>query len=452
MNLTSWNFKKIVFQLKTKILQPKIFADHRAAIQTLKTENIAQLNFKRRHELVVHAYANSPFYKEKYKDHHLQLANLTEQDFTNLPVVTRDDLANNFERFVTVDHNIKRYNRVSSSGSTGRPVCVLQDPDYPYTTLQWRILSWWDVKPYENQAFIYRYKRPWFKRLANTILWWPTRRAFFAGSNMNLARAKHFASTINRIKPALLQGYVDVVYEFALFILDNNLKIHSPKMVWVTSAPLLENQRKLMEMAFGAPVCDQYGNTEVFTIAAECPEQRGLHVMHDAVFLEFVDDQHRPVEPGRTGKILITDLRNKLFPIIRYENGDRGRASTSVCPCGIPLPLMESVRGRQSVTLKTPSSLAVRSEHLALIVEQNIKQIREVQLFQRDDYTVEMRYVTNVDTDVSQEVEALLIALKVKTRNEIPIEAKKVDAIEMKGSKKPLIISKLQHNPLGFTG
>ncbi len=438
-----WDFKKSIFEAKTKILKPKIYNSYRKANKDLYSNEINAINFKRRKQLVAHAYSNSIFYKEKYKDVVNELDFRVESDFLKLPTVTRDDLANNFEKFVAGDSESDKFKKVTSSGSTGRPVSVLQDPDFPYTTLQWRILDWWGVKPYENQAFVYRYARPKLKSWGNALLWWPTKRAFLAGAEMDLEIAKKFADKINKIKPTLLQGYVDVVYEFALFVLDNDLKIHSPKMVWVTSAPLFENQRKIMERAFGSPVCDQYGNTEVFTIASECPNQNGLHIMHDAVHVEFVDADNQPVPVGQTGKILVTDLRNRVFPLIRYETGDRGKLSDQICDCGIPLPLMDNVRGRQSITLKTPSGLAVRGEHLALLFEKHMKGIRQIQLIQNKDYSVAFCYVADDKVSVDDEVERIMGDLRTKTRGEIQFSSKPVDEIKRKGSKKPLIISQV---------
>ena len=433
----------MIFEVKTKILRPKIYASYLEAKKDLYSNEIHQLNFERRREMVAYAYEKSVFYKEKYKGIEEPQNLRDESDFLKLPPVTRDDLANNFKAFITSSPKSKKHKKVTSSGSTGRPVSVLQDPDFPYTTLQWRILDWWGIEPYENQAFIYRYERPKLQKWTNALLWWPTRRTFMAGAKMDLENAKTFVDKINKIKPAPLQGYVDVVYEFALFVLDNDLKIHSPKMVWVTSAPLFDNQRKIMERAFGAPICDQYGNTEVFTIAAECPEKKGLHIMHDAVHVEFVDNDNHPVPAGRTGKILVTDLRNRLFPLIRYETGDRGRLSKSGCDCDIPLPLMDNVRGRQSVTLRTPSGLTVRGEHLALLFEKHMKDIRQIQLIQNKDYSVAFCYVTDRTNGIDHEVDLILGDLKTKTRGEIQFDPTLVAHVQHKGNKSPLIISQL---------
>lgn len=437
------NFKKIIYSIKTKLLKPSLYNSFLKTEKELLSESIDDLNFKKRQTLVKHAFKNSAFYGKKYAKVLDEVDLISAEDFLKLPPLTREELAKNFNSIKVKGLKPWQIRKVTSSGSTGQPVSVLHDLRFPISSLQWRILSWWGVKPYENQAFIYRYKRSLLKRIGNTIMWWPTRRIFLPGAEMNLAHVKRFVLKINRLQPALLQGYVDVMYEFALFLLDHNLKIHPPKMVWVTSAPLLEHQRRIMEKAFEAPVCDQYGNTEVLLIAAECPNQTGLHILQDAVHIEYVNDNYRPVPPNITGKILITDLNNYAFPLIRYEVGDRGQYSLGQCECHIPLPIMYAVKGRQAVTLELPSGLGIKSEHLHLLFEKQIKTIREIQLLQKKDYSVELHYIPQINSTTTYEVNNIVRSLVHRTRNEIKITPIKVNTVKILNNKKPLIISEL---------
>ena len=40
-------------------------------------------------------------------------------------------------------------------------------------------------------------------------------------------------------------------------------------------------------------------------------------------FFEFLDlDEDKPVEPGKPGRIVVTDLFNRSMPLIRYDTGD----------------------------------------------------------------------------------------------------------------------------------
>ena len=438
------SLSKILFSLKTKILSPKLASLYKKTADSLQVENIANLNLKKRQVLFQHTITHSNFYRKKYE--HLEVFNTgirSSEDFLQLPPMTREELRLNFNTIKVNNVRSSDCKKLSTSGSTGPSVSVLHDKRHPETPIRWRILQWWGIQPWENQAFIYRFKKPLMERIANTIMWWPTKRVFLAAANPSSEQLSKFVTEFNKIKPALLQGYVDVVFEFALYLLDNNIKIHPPKMVWVTSAPLFEEQRELMEKAFGAPVCDQYGNTEIMLIAAECPEQNGLHIMQDTVHIEFVDENNQPVPPNTSGKVLLTDLTNFAFPLIRYEIGDEGKYKDHTCQCGCPLPLMDNIRGRQSKHIATPSGLQIKGEHVMAMFDGHMKFFKEIQLQQAPDYEVCIYYVPRKIEKSKEEIEGMVQMLKQRTRFEITIIYKKVDQVKRVGKKSPIIISDL---------
>ncbi|WP_282162219.1 phenylacetate--CoA ligase family protein [Ulvibacterium marinum] len=438
-------FSKTIFTFKTKVLNPKLDRLYQKSKAALEVDSLSTANFEKRQALVQHALEHSSFYKEKYSG--LQLAQeglRTTKDFLQLPPLTREELQSNFESIKADNVSWMHYRKASTSGSTGPPISILHDQRHPETPIRWRILQWWGIQPWENQAFVYRYKRTFLENIRNKLLWWPTKRIFLAAANLSTGQLNKFVCDFNRIKPALFQGYVDVMFEFALYLLDNNIKIHPPKMVWVTSAPLFEEQRKLMERAFGAPVCDQYGNTEVLLIAAECPKQEGLHMMQDTVHIEFVDENNRPVPPNTTGKILLTDLTNFAFPLIRYEIGDEGKYKVNTCSCGRSLPLMDHVKGRQSVNIETPSGLHIRGEHIMAMFDGYMKAFKEIQLRQETDFSVCIDYVPRKLHQGTKEVEKMVQLLKRRTRSEIVVQSKETQRIQRVNNKTPLIISYLK--------
>ncbi|TDT46730.1 phenylacetate-CoA ligase [Maribacter spongiicola] len=437
-------FSKLLFSIKTKILSPKIVGLYQKSNENLIQRDLDGLNFKKRQELFKHAIKYSDFYKKKYA--HLDFSNIelaTNDDFLKIPPLTRDELRLNFEDIKSSNVNLNKCRKASTSGSTGPSVSVLHDKRHPETPIRWRILNWWGIEPWENQAFIYRFKKPLWERIANSIMWWPTKRVFLAAANPSSKQLATFVKTFNKIKPTLLQGYVDVVFEFALYLLDNKIKIHPPKMVWVTSAPLFEEQRQLMEKAFGAPVCDQYGNTEIMLIAAECPEQNGLHIMQDTVHIEFVDANNQPVPANTSGKVLLTDLTNFAFPLIRYEIGDEGKYLDRKCACGRSLPLMDNIKGRQSKQIVTPSGLQIKGEHLMAMFDGHMKLFREIQLQQQQDYSVCIFYVPRKAEKTGVEIDAMVHLLKQRARFEITVRHEKVEHVTRVGKKSPFIISDL---------
>jgi len=107
-----------------------------------------------------------------------------------------------------------------------------------------------------------------------------------------------------------------------------------------------------MQEVFGAPVYDQYGTCENMWLSAECKQQNGMHMMSDIRHIEFVDENNDPVPDGEWGRILLTDLHNYAFPLIRYEIVYYGRDLPYSCNCGVKLSLMNNVKGHQSDVIK----------------------------------------------------------------------------------------------------
>jgi phenylacetate-coenzyme A ligase PaaK-like adenylate-forming protein len=76
-----------------------------------------------------------------------------------------------------------------------------------------------------------------------------------------------------------------------------------------------------------------------------------LHLNADWVVLEPVDRDYRPTPPGeRSRTVLLTNLANRIQPVVRYDLGDSVSMATSACACGSPLPTIV-VGGRRDDVL-----------------------------------------------------------------------------------------------------
>jgi len=80
-----------------------------------------------------------------------------------------------------------------------------------------------------------------------------------------------------------------------------------------------------------------------------------LHVDSDWVVLEPVDKDYKSVSPGKQSyTVLISNLANKIQPILRYDLGDSVLQKPEPCKCGNPLPAIR-VQGRSSDVLTFPT-------------------------------------------------------------------------------------------------
>ncbi len=77
-----------------------------------------------------------------------------------------------------------------------------------------------------------------------------------------------------------------------------------------------------------------------------------LHVNSDWVILEPVEKDFHPTpagEPSHT--VLLTNLANRIQPLIRYDLGDSVLMRPDSCPCGSSLPAIR-VAGRHDDVLR----------------------------------------------------------------------------------------------------
>jgi phenylacetate-coenzyme A ligase PaaK-like adenylate-forming protein len=84
-------------------------------------------------------------------------------------------------------------------------------------------------------------------------------------------------------------------------------------------------------------------------IAFDCRYGR-LHVNTDWLILEPVDAAGGPVAPGEASHTtLLTNLANRVQPLIRYDLGDSVTVFPAPCPCGSPLPAIRAEGRRDEI-------------------------------------------------------------------------------------------------------
>ena len=82
---------------------------------------------------------------------------------------------------------------------------------------------------------------------------------------------------------------------------------------------------------------DYYCSTEAPYIAWECDAHDGLHINADYVLVESVDTGGRPVPPETLGgKLLLTNLSNRIMPLLRYEMSDQVEFLDGPWPLRLP--------------------------------------------------------------------------------------------------------------------
>lgn len=149
--------------------------------------------------------------------------------------------------------------------------------------------------------------------------------------------------------PTVLISYPSCADALAQAQADGSLAL-SLEEVWVGGEQLSSEQRTRIKSAFGCALRNNYGSSEFYSMAWECPHGN-LHLNHDWLILEPVDRDLRAVNIGEAShSVLLTNLANRTQPLLRYRLGDSVRFVAERCPCGSGFPVIE-VQGRADHTL-----------------------------------------------------------------------------------------------------
>ncbi|WP_406318584.1 hypothetical protein OHA77_14270 [Streptosporangium sp. NBC_01639] len=386
---------------------------------------ITQRQRARLAEMVAYARAHSPYYRELYRD-------LPEQvdDPALLPVTDKKTLMARFDDWVTdrqvtlerveafvADPSLvgKRFQGgylvVTTSGTSGlRGLFVLDERNLAVSTAVGLRASGGlaarDVirtlaragrtaivtAPGGHFSTVatparFRLDRPWLGRMMRVF-------------SINQPMAE-LVDELNRYGPASLTGFVGMLTLLAGEQEAGRLRIH-PAVVVPGGETLTPDARERLATVFQAKVRAAYASTECGFLSFGCAHG-WYHVNSDWAFLEPVDADHRPVPPGQySHTVLISNLANRVQPILRYDLGDSVLLRPDPCPCGSPLPAIR-VQGRVAdlLTFPTDRGEPVGISPMAFGAVLDVPGIEQFQLVQTAPtiLRVRLRPADGADTD-----------------------------------------------------
>src|SRR6516225_1207549 len=137
-----------------------------------------------------------------------------------------------------------------------------------------------------------------------------------------------------------------------------------------------------MERVFRTKVRTVYGATECFPPLAEGCQYHWLHLSSDWCILEPVDAAYQPVAAGvQSHTVLLSNLANRVQPILRYDLGDSILVRSDPCPCGNPMPAIR-VQGRVADVLTFPTQNGDQIKIAPLVFGTLVDRTPGVQRFQ----------------------------------------------------------------------
>lgn len=435
--------RRMAFDVKTGIADRKARRLLRAllASQYLPREDLSRLQQSRAAAIARFAGTESPYYRDLYRDEGLSLDDLSDPDaWSRLPTTDRTQLRDHTHSVRTAEHSARTAEERRTGGSTGQPLVTWTDTRFPYRALPWRMYSWWGIQPYVNLAHLGVWAPSRVQKARYDLRWWPTRHVWTHPGLMTPELIESFVEAMRRTGTALLEGYVGAVAEVADYVSRRGLSLPSLRAVAVTAAPLIPATRGQITHGLGVPVYDHYRCSEVPFLAAECAQQRGQHVFAEHRRIEIVDEHNRPLPDGVEGDVLVTDLSNRVFPIVRYRLGDRGRYLTEPCACEVTLPLIESPKGRLSTLLRLPDG-TLMAAGIAGLFAGIPDAVRQFKIHQRADYSVHITVVVGDAGTAREQVEKVVEDFRGRARRQVPVTVEYVERIPHERGKIRFVVS-----------
>jgi phenylacetate-CoA ligase len=106
--------------------------------------------------------------------------------------------------------------------------------------------------------------------------------------------------------------------------------------------------RAQLEEGWGARVTEAMGIGDVgASLWGECEQQDGMHLgARGFVHPELIDPETgeaRPLEDGATGELVLTHLRHRAAPVLRFRTRDHVVVRSEPCPCGRTAPRVRCI-------------------------------------------------------------------------------------------------------------
>jgi phenylacetate-CoA ligase len=223
----------------------------------------------------------------------------------------------------------------------------------------------------------------------------------------------------------LVYGYASAVNQLAELFQGEELPSRSVRIAVVTSEVLEPAWRENIEASVAQRVFNLYGSQEGAHAALQCSHGR-LHVNPTIGVLELLDHNGMPVSAGDSGRVVVTTLMRRSFPLIRYDIGDVARSTEYAvdCACGLKWPSIGDVEGRSEDLVRTGDGR--RIGYLCFHATKDLSGIKEAQLIQRDYESFECLIVpsetevlsrANVEASIRENINRRLqVAVDVRIR------------------------------------
>lgn len=244
----------------------------------------------------------------------------------DFPVISKQEIKNNFDKFVSNKKELYFYRESKTGGSTGEPFFFYNQmyADKNYQLKYWKKLGYkrgdkilsltgssFNKKDVESNIIIKKVKHSSYGDYVMSSLY------------LNEFNIKNYVTELIKLKPSFIRGYPSFVYELSKYILNEKVFIEFDiKAIQLTSEIAMEYQIDSIRKAFNTKVFYQYGHTECCVFGYTLNEEEKYYIEPLYGKVEILDENNKNVREGEIGEVVVTSYYNFVMPLIRYRTGD----------------------------------------------------------------------------------------------------------------------------------
>ncbi len=403
-------------------------------IETMKQENLKNIQSERLKDMINYIYNNSKFYKKKLDDSNINPKDIkTIDDIKKLPFTTKEDMRDNYPFGIFSSTNNLAEIHVSS-GTTGNPTLVgyTKEDIALWSDVMARTLCCAGAMPKDIIQIAYGY-------------------GLFTGGLGFHYGALEMGLTIIPCSAGMTQRQLKIMQDFKPRIIactpsysmymaeearENNIDTRGSSWeIGIFGAePWSNAMRDEIEKTWNILATDVYGLSEIIGpgVAQECKYKDGLHVYSDVFYPEIINPSTgEHMKDGEDGELVFTTFTKKAIPLLRYRTRDIVRMTNETCKCGRTSPRISKIKGRTDdmIVVRGINVFPSQIEHILmkiegtepyyqLVVDRTNKNldILEVQVeIEQNIFSDEIKKLTSLEAKIKHEIESVLgISVDIK--------------------------------------
>ena len=394
------------------------------------------LRERKLHEILAYAKKNCSFY-----------GGVTSETLSTFPIMNKIKLKDNYEQIKVdvkvIPGQVGKVHIQTTSGSTGTPFAIPQD-----TMKRNRRIA--ELKYFGKVVGFNTHEklihlRTWNKWQSKTAKQIKTENIIpFDIADMGESRLQELCSLMSDSKAVCVRGYASSFDLLANYVKEHPMRFPYLKVCIAGSEALHDDVRAKVKDALHCEIISQYANEECGILAQERTPTKengnAMYLNNASYYFEFLKtDSDEPAGYGELARIVVTDLHNHAFPMIRYDTGDVGvMGKPDAYSKGYPV--LEKLYGRRLDVCYNIDG----SPFSPMTIGRTLKHfdgILQWQFVQKDESQYVLKVVMKTSVNVEEYLRPAVGELKKVLGNSAILRIEKVDGIPVlaSGKRKPVV-------------